>query len=71
MAMALVRASESGVKHYLGRNACTNICKLTFKFSNNVLVRVPINNYSYEQMIAHFVILLAKNTFAKVYFNVQ
>ena len=30
------------------------------KFSNCVLVRVPINNYNYEQQITLFVILLAK-----------
>ena len=35
------------------------------KFSNYVLVRVPINNYNYEQLIALFVILLTKNTFTK------
>ena len=32
----------------------------TLKFSNGVLVRVPINNYNYEQPIELFVILLAK-----------
>ena len=73
MAHTLVRAMErsgstapvmeSGGKHYLWWKACINIWKHILKFSNCVLVRVPINNYNYEQPIALFVILLAKNTF--------
>ena len=43
--------------------ACINICKHILKFSNCVLVRVPMNNNNYEQPIALFVIILAKNTF--------
>ena len=72
VAVALVRATErsGGRKVYLVRNACINNCKHTLKFSNYVLVRVPINNYNYEQPIALFVILVAKKKFAKVEFNV-
>ena len=40
--------------------ACINICKHILKFSNCVLLRVPINNNNYEQQIALFVIILAK-----------
>ena len=65
MAMALTRAIESGRKHYLGQKACINICNHTLKFSNYVLLRVPINKYNYEQPIELF-IPLAKNTFAMV-----
>ena len=49
--------------HQKWRKACINICKHILKFSNCVLVRVPINNNNYEQPIALFVIILAKNTF--------
>ena len=48
--------------HGKWRKACINICKHILKFSNCVLLRVPINNNNYEQPIALFVIL-AKNTF--------
>ena len=49
--------------HRKWRKACINICKHILKFSNCVLVRVPINNNNYEQPIALFVIILVKNTF--------
>ena len=47
---------ESGGKH-------VKILANTLKFSNWVLARVQINNNNYEQPIALFVIILAKNTF--------
>ena len=52
---------ESGQKHYLGQKACKKICTQTLKLSNSVLVRVPNNNYNYEQPIALLIILLAKH----------
>ena len=42
-------------------------CKHILKFSNCVLLRVPINNDNYEQPIALFVIIPAKNTFINQY----
>ena len=48
---SLAPVMESGIKHYLCQKACINICKHILKFSNCVLVRVPINNYNYEQLI--------------------
>ena len=76
VALDLVRATErsgssapvmkNAGKHFLGWKACINICKHILMFSNYVLVRVPINNYNYEQPIALFVILLAENTFTIV-----
>ena len=36
---------------------------VALKFSNGVLVRVPINNYNYEQPLALFVILLQQKHF--------
>ena len=53
-----IRVMESGGKHYLWPKTCINIC-----CANCVLVRVPINNYNYEQPVGIFVILIAKNTF--------
>ena len=49
--------------HGKWRKACINICEHILKFPSCVLVRVPINNNNYEQPIALFVIILAKNTF--------
>ena len=49
--------------HGKWQKACINICKHKLKFSNCVLVRVPINNNNYEQLIALSVIILAKNNF--------
>ena len=49
--------------HRKWQKACINICKHILKFSNYVLVRVPISNNNYEQPIALFVIILAKNSF--------
>ena len=69
VAMDLVRATERSRHrphhpiHGKWQKACINICKHTLKFSNCVLVRVPINNYNYEQPIELFVILLVKNAF--------
>ena len=60
VAMDLVRSTEmSGSSalppsHRKWWNACINICKHILKFSNCVLVRVPINNNNYEQPIALF-----------------
>ena len=56
-------AGPAHPSHQKWRKACINICKHILKFSNCVLVRVPINNNNYEQPIALFVIILAKNTF--------
>ena len=42
-------------------------CKHILKFSNCVLLRVPINNNNYEQPIAFFVIIPAKNTLTNQY----
>ena len=55
-----IYSTESLLKHYLGQKTYINICTHTLKFSNGVLVRVPINNYIYEQQIAFFLILLAE-----------
>ena len=53
-----VIGNENDRKDYLVWTSCINIGKHTLKFSNYVLVRVPINNYNYEQPIALFVVLL-------------
>ena len=52
--------------HRKWRKACINTCKHILKFSNCVLLRVPINNNNYEP-IALFVIIPAKNTFTNQY----
>ena len=68
MALDLVRFTEKARSlapppgHWKWRKACINTCKHILKFSNCVLLRVPINNNNYEP-IALFVIILAKNTF--------
>ena len=49
--------------HEMWQKACINICKHIMKLSNCELVRVPINNNNYEEPLALFVIILAKNTF--------
>ena len=51
-----------GPGHGKWRKACINIFKYILKFSNCVLVRVPINNNNSEQPIELFDIILAKNT---------
>ena len=70
VAVYLVRVTErlgsSAPPPRKWRKACINICKHILKFSNYVLVRVPINNNNYKQPIALFVILLPENTFNMV-----
>ena len=72
VALDLVRSTEKAGSlapprpppgHRKWRKACINVCKHILKFSNYVLVRVPINNNNCEQPIALFVIILVKNTF--------
>ena len=53
--------------HQKWRKACINTCKHILKFLNCVLLRVPINNNNYEQPIALYVIIPAKNTFTNQY----
>ena len=53
--------------HRKWRKACINTCKHILKFSNCVLLRVQINNNNYEQPIALFVIIPAKNIFTNQY----
>ena len=48
------------VQYYFGWKACINIYKHTLKFSNSVLVRVPINNNNYEYLIVLSVMDLAE-----------
>ena len=56
--------------HRKWRKACINTCKHILKFSNCVLLRVPINNNNYEP-IALFVVIPAKNTFTNQYGVIQ
>ena len=64
----LLRSTEKGSLalplpiHQKWRKPCINICKHILKFLNCVLLRVSTNN-NYEQPIALFVIILAKNSF--------
>ena len=73
MALHLVRSTEKAGSlvrtpgHRKWRKACINTCKHILKFSNCVLLRVPINHNNYEQPIALFVIIPAKNTFTNQY----
>ena len=74
MALDVVRLTEKAGSlapppgHRKWQKACINICKHILKFSNCVLLRVPINNNNnYEQPIALFVIIPAKNTFTNQY----
>ena len=71
MALDLVRSTEKAGSLALppqsSKVAESNICKHILKFSNCVLLRAPINNNNYEQPIALFVIIPAKNTFKNQY----
>ena len=66
MAVDLVRSTErSGSSAPSARSwkvveSMNKYCKHILKFSNCVLLRVPINDNNYEQPIALFVIILAK-----------
>ena len=66
VALDLLRSTEKSGSlarplpgHRKWRKACINICKHILKFSNCVLLRVSKNN-NYEQLIALYVIILAK-----------
>ena len=57
---SLAPVMEIGRKHYFVVESMYKYLQIHIEVSNCVLVKVPINNYNYEQLIALFVILLAK-----------